>query len=403
MKLAKRVDHIRLSITQKMNEEIHGLIDSGEFVYNLTAGQLPFHPSTELVQSLEAELKFLNSFQYSPIQGDQELRTKLTNWFTGRRGIEDYSGKCIIANGAKQALYNALGSLVEEGDEVLLIAPYWVSFSEMIKFWGGIPKVIESSSYDNYEPDMKSLAEKITDKTKVLIINSPNNPTGVCYSEEWMKGLANCLRDFPDLYIISDEIYSELSYYDPKPKYFYQFNPELLNRTIIVNGISKSFAATGLRIGYAFGREDIIGAMELIQSQTTSGANSLVQAALKNVSFEKNNTDFLEPVLDQLRTNAAFLREKLRTSKLAHCWYQSTGAFYFLFNFSSTPYFIEKYGEQTEDFSQEICDELFAEKKVALVPGGSFGAPNSGRLSLAFDELLFEEAISHIVDFCHRV
>lgn len=401
MKLASRLKNISPSLTQKKNEEINELINEGEFVYNLTSGQLPFHPPKELIASLESELKFLNSFQYSPVAGNTELLKKIIQNFKIERNLTEYNGESIISNGAKQSIYNALGALIEKGDEVLLIAPYWVSFSEMIKFWQGAPKIINSFSYDNYEPDLKLLESSITDKTKVLILNSPNNPTGVSYSAEWMEGFAKLLKKFPDLIIISDEIYSKLCYFDPKPTYFYQFDQSLLERTIVINGISKSFAATGLRIGYTIAPVEIVNAMRLIQSQTTSGANSLSQRALSNLSFE-SNSHFLEEVLDKIRNNASFLREKLRESDLSHCWYQSTGAFYFLFNFSSTPYFESHFGTEKEDRSKAICDQLFKEKKVALVPGKPFGAPNCGRLSLAFDELLFEEAITHIVEFCRQ-
>lgn len=401
MKLAKRVSNIRHSVTQKINEEVIQLIEAGEFVYNLTSGQLPFHPPAPFIKSISQELKFLNSFQYSPVSGHKNLKNKLIASFVNARGLENFQGECIVSNGAKQVLYNSLGALVEEGDEIILIAPYWVSFSEMIKFWRGSPRVVNSKSYDNYTPNIDDIKNAINDKTKVLIINSPNNPTGVAYSDSWMKEIGKLLIEYPNLFIISDEIYSELSYYDPKPSFFYQYYPELLTRTIIVNGISKSFASTGLRIGYAFADHEIIKAMELIQSQTTSGASSLIQLALTNVAFDENK-EFLEEVLERLRRNASFLREKLRETHLSHCWYQSTGAFYFLFNFSSTNYFKERYQDKTEDFSQEICDDLFKTKRVALVPGGSFGAPNTGRLSLAFDELLFQEAVTHIIDFCHQ-
>lgn len=399
MKLARRVQDIHTSATQKLNEKINQLAQEGEFVYNLTSGQLPVHPPVELINALTTELKFLKSFQYSAVSGFPKLRDQLKDFYQEKRNLPFENLDCVISNGAKQSLYNVLGTIVEKGDEVIIISPYWVSFPAMIKFWGGVPVEFSSFAYDNYQPDLNKLMELINSKTKAIIINSPNNPTGVLYSENWMRSFAKMAKDFPDIVLVSDEIYSDLCYFDPKPQYFYQFAPELLSRTVIVNGISKTFAATGLRIGYTFAPKDIVKGMERIQSQTTSGANSLVQQALQNLNLNIAK-DFQKKIAERLRRNAEFLQEKLRQNDLAHCWYQSTSAFYFLFDFSSTAFFKKTYNDSLKDHSEEICEQLFLEKKVALVPGAPFGAPNKGRMSLAFDEILFEEAITHIIDFC---
>jgi aspartate aminotransferase len=184
-----------------------------------------------------------------------------------------------VSTGAKQALFNALSVILNPGDEVVLLSPYWLSYPQMIKLWGAEYKIVEGKLINRFEPDLQQLEEAITDKTKAVILNSPNNPTGVHYSDEWMKGFADVLKKKENVLILSDEIYGELSYYDPKPTYFYQHEESLLERTLIFDGLSKSFAATGLRLGYVLGDKKIIKAMNKVQGQSTSGANSLIQRA----------------------------------------------------------------------------------------------------------------------------
>src|SRR3989344_6999155 len=208
----------------------------------------------------------------------------------------------------------------------------------MIKFWGGIPTIVKSNVFDAFVPAIEDIRKTITPKTKVIIVNSPNNPSGVHYSEAWMKEFAALMHEYPDLVVISDEVYSDITYFDPKPSYFYQFDHSLLPRTIIVHAISKTLAATGLRLGWAVAPASIVSAMAKIQGQTTSGPNSLMQRAL--LDFDFNFLEgFLTPVKNHIRQNAATLREKFREASLGHCWYQSTSAFYFMIDFSRTPMF----------------------------------------------------------------
>ena len=154
---------------------------------------------------------------------------------------------CIVGNGSKHVIYNILGAILNPGDEVILITPYWVSYPEMVKFWGGVPVVIDSHAFDGYTPDFDDIKKVIGQRTKAIIINSPNNPAGIHYSDQWMQKFATFMLDYPEIAIISDELYSEITYFDPAPTYFYQHETKLLERTFIVNGISKSFACSGVK------------------------------------------------------------------------------------------------------------------------------------------------------------
>ena len=400
MLLSSRVKGLSYSITMKLNEKALNMSDEGKVIYNLSGGQLPIKPMAEFIEKIHHQLNFLKSYQYSTVAGVPKLRKKLIQYITESRNLtaETFENDfdCIVSNGSKHSIYNALGALIDPGDEVILLAPYWVSYPEMIKFWGGIPTVVKSNVFDAFVPAIEDIRKAMSPRTKAIIVNSPNNPAGVHYSEAWMREFVEFLRDYPDLIVISDEVYSELYYFDPKPSYFYQIDPTLLSRTIITHAISKSLAATGLRLGYAIGPSTLINAMGKIQGQTTSGPNSLIQRAL--IDFDLSLIDtFLGPVRHHVRQNAATIREKFREANLGHCWYQSTSAFYFMIDFSRTPMFARF--EADKDHSYVIADELLQNEGITVVPGSDFGLPNSARIALVIEEVPFQEAISKIVKY----
>ncbi|MCB9091777.1 MAG: aminotransferase class I/II-fold pyridoxal phosphate-dependent enzyme [Halobacteriovoraceae bacterium] len=403
MKLSQRISQSSKSVTMEWNEIVQDIRRQGKEVFNLTSGQLNFRPTPEFIQSLSSQLNFLGSFQYPPVKGLPVLRKKFLEYVEGQRKIDlqVHNGfDCIISNGSKHSLYNAFGSLIDAGDEVIILTPYWVSYPEMINFWGGKSVFVQTYLYDSFSPDINLILEKITDKTKAIIINSPNNPAGVHYDSDWMRSFAEAMKEHPSIYLISDEIYSDIFYYDPAPTYFYQYDESLLSRTLIINGISKSFASTGLRIGYCLAPKDIVDAMAIIQSQTTSGANSLVQRALKDFEFS-NLKFFLKQVRSHLRRSSEILREAFRSHDLSHCWYQTSSAFYFMLDFSRTnlyKVFKDRYPEES-DLSFKICEDILHKLHIALVPGKPFGLPNSARISLTTEEIPFEDAINKLCEY----
>lgn len=401
MKLSSRVRDINESVTLKLNAKAVALAEEGKEIYNLTAGQLPFRPMSEFTNLLRTELDFLKSYQYAPVPGYADLRKKIKDRLETSRAIKlPENFDCVIGNGAKHAIANVLGCLLEHGDEVVLLAPYWVSYPEMVKFCRGIPVIVSSSSFDQFEPSIDDIEAAITDRTRVIIINSPNNPAGINYSEKWMREFATMMKRHKDVAIISDEIYYELYYFDPKPTFFYQFEPELLDRTVIVDGISKTFASTGLRIGWCLCPSDLASAVSKLQGQTTSGANSLVQRALAN--FDLSSVEaYLEPIKRHLRENSEALREALRSQKLSHSWYQSTSAFYFLVDFTQAPVInrFKKNEDDLTDYSYELCEALLNEYGVAMVPGQAFGTPNTARLSLVLEKEPFKVACEKLTNF----
>lgn len=408
MKLSSRVKGIPESVTLKLNSKALELQEQGKQIYNLTAGQLPFRPPLTFIDSLRSELDFLKSYQYSPVAGYQELRKKLLKHVEHSRGISfqnlDTEFDCVISNGAKHSISNILGALIDPGDEVVIFSPYWISYPEMIKFCRGVPIIVQTNIYDMFTPNLNELKKVLSSRTKAIILNSPNNPAGIHYSDEWMSAFADLMEEFPDIAIISDEIYFDVYYYDPKPTYFYQKKPELLKRTIIVDGISKAFASTGLRIGYCVAPVQLAKAMENLQGQLTSSANSLIQRAMLAYDFD-NAQDFLTPVKNHLRDNAIVIREKLKEHNLMKCWYQPTSAFYFMIDFSQAPIFNNYATEDKEsrkeigDYSVRICEDILNDTGVVIVPGTDFGLPNSARLSLVLHKEAFSEAMVKLMRY----
>ncbi len=405
MELSSRAKGIAESVTLKLNSKAMELAEGGKQIYNLTAGQLPFRPPQTFIDSIRTELDFLKSYQYSPVAGFVELRKKIMNHIQETRGInfsqfEEEEFDCVVSNGAKHAISNILGAIINPGDEVIIISPFWISYPEMIKFCRGVPIEVRSSVFDVFSPPLAEIRKAISEKTKAIILNSPNNPAGIHYSDQWMSEFADLLLEYPHVNVISDEIYFEVFYYDPRPTYFYQKKPELLKRTIIVDGISKAFASTGLRIGYCIGPKNICKGIENLQGQLTSSANSLIQRALIDYDFASAH-EFLIPVKNHLRDNASIIREKLKEADLLKCWYQPVSAFYYMIDFSQTPAFTKylKDKHDKSDYSIQICEDILNKCGVVIVPGTDFGMPNSARLSLVLHKEAFTEAMDKIVHF----
>lgn len=399
MLLSSRVKGVADSITQQLNEKAQRLTEEGHVVYNLSAGQLPIKPPQDFIEKIQQQLNFLKSYQYSPVSGTGELRKKILNSHASERRSSVEGLDVILSNGSKQSIYIALGALLDPGDEVILLAPYWVSYPEMIKFWGGVPVTVKSNVFDAFSPALEDIARVITPRTRAIIVNSPNNPGGIHYPEQWMRAFADMMRAHSHVWLLSDEVYADLSYFDPAPTYFYQHDPGLIPRTIVFGAISKSLASTGLRLGWTIAPAPATAAMARIQGQATSGPSALIQRALVDFDFGKIPA-FLNPVKVHLRKSANLVRDKLREADLQNIWYQPHSAFYFMLDFSRTPVFARFAGEHPEqDYSKDICQELLERHGLALVPGADFGLPNSGRMSLTMEEVPFQEALNRLVRF----
>lgn len=403
--LSDRILSSNESITLKLNSKAEALRKEGKKVYNLTAGQLPYRPSSNLITNIEKQLNLLSSYQYSPAAGRVDVKEKVIKYFEDTRDLslprDEYSA--ILSTGAKQSIFNAVGATINPGDEVLLFAPYWISYPEIIKYWQGVPVVIEPHTSVTAAPQIEEIEAKITNKTKMIMLNSPGNPSGVFYEESWIQEFSQMLSKYPNILLVSDEIYFKLNYYDPTPRYPYQFDSELLKRTLLVDGISKSMACTGLRIGFTVGPKEIIKGMSVLQGQSTSGANSLVQGALSEYDFADIDS-YLAPVKNHLRVNSEIVKERMQYFRIDKAWYQTNSAFYFFLDFSKMPIIkkFKKNDSDDTDYAFQICEELISETGVVVVPGTDFGIKNSARMSLVLERKVFTEAVDLLFDYLSR-
>ena len=388
MKTSNRSQSISSSLTLSLNTRSLELIKQGHTIYNLTAGQLPFPPPKEFISLIKSECDAPESYRYSPVSGFPELRALLLDHFSHSREVSPVNFDCIISNGAKHTLSNIMGAIIDPGDEVVLLRPYWVSYPEIVSFFGGLPKMVDSNIKYNFTPSLNDIEKTFTKKTKAIIVNSPNNPAGIHYNKEWMEQFGRLLLKYPHIWIISDEIYDTLYYAGQAPTYFYQYIPELLPQTCIINGISKSLASTGLRLGYLFAQKDIIKVLEKIQGHTASNANSLIQRALMpfNMGLQEN---YLDPIKKHLRENVQELTGKLKTLSKAPQMYNPQSAFYYLLHFT----------EDKKDRSIEWTESLLEQYGVVCIPGTAFGMANTARVGLVSKKEEFRQAFQHIISF----
>ncbi len=397
MQFSQKVLAISESITLKLNEKAVALSEQGENVYNLTAGQLPFKPDQMFIDYMENELIHLKSFQYSPVSGFNKLREQIIEHVERTRSIKLSQTDAIVSNGGKHSLFTLLSTILDVEDEVVLLSPYWLSYPEMVSLLGAKNVIVEGKRENGFAAELSEIEKCITDKTKAIIINSPSNPAGVFYSPEWMKGFAELAKKYPNVWLISDEIYFHLAYGAEKPTYFYQFAPELLSRTAILDGLSKALSCTGLRIGYCVGPKELIGRMSKFQAHTASGANSLVQKAMMKYPLEQVDR-FLEPVLLHLSENVQILHDKFKEYGLEELSYECNSAFYYLIDLTKTTYFKNNFNEQ-RDFSSQIAEAMLDKIRVAVVPTSSFGAPNAVRISLVLPVPEFTAAVERLCKF----
>ena len=396
IELSERIQSISESMTLKMSERARTLAKTGKKIYNLTAGELPFRPPKEFVHRIEGELGELESYHYSPVAGISELREKIMYFHQETRNIQfaDVGEEmdCLISHGGKQALANFFASWINPGDEVVVISPYWTSYPEQIKVHGGKVVMVNADRQNSFVPDLEQIHKSINSKTKAIVINSPNNPTGIHYPTNWMEEFVKFMTDYPELMVVSDEIYYLLNY-KSTPTYYYQKNPQLLQQTIIIDGISKFFASTGLRLGWAIAPKKLIRGMSSFQGQTTSGANSLVQRSLLGVDLPLIES-YLEPIKKHLKDNANTLKDICQSHGMEDIYYQTTSAFYSLMDFSETVH-----SKGMDDCSGRVCEELLDRHGIVTAPGSAFGTRHSIRINLAVEKNLFSEAIEVMVRF----
>lgn len=388
MKLANRVQTLTPSKTLAITAKAKELKKSGHDVIGLGAGEPDFNTPQYIIEAAKNAMED-GLTKYTPAGGVIELREEIARKFKTDNNLDYKPEEIIVTSGAKHALYTLFQVLLNDGDEVILPSPYWVSYPEQIKLAGGVPVIIEALEETEFKITTDQLERAITDKTKAVIINSPSNPTGMVYTEEELRAIGEiCLKK--GVLIISDEIYEKLIYTENPHVSIAQLSPELKEHTVVFNGVSKSYAMTGWRIGYAAGPADIIKAMTNLASHSTSNPTSISQyAALAAYAEENQPIEEMRKVFkERLDKLHGWLTEIPGVSCL-----KPQGAFYVFPNVAEAA--------KNNGFSNvdDWVEALLEEEKVALVPGSSFGAPDNVRLSYATSLDLLEEAAKRIKRF----
>lgn len=388
IQLAGRVGALTPSSTLAITAKAKELKAQGKDVIGLGAGEPDFNTPQHII---DAAVKSMNEgfTKYTPSGGLPELKKEIAAKLKADQGLDYQLNELIVTSGAKHALYTLFQVLLNEGDEVIIPIPYWVSYPEQVKLAGGTPVYVEGLEQNNFKITPAQLKEKVTDKTKAVIINSPSNPTGMVYSREELQALGDvCLEE--GILIISDEIYEKLIYGEAAHISIAQLSDELKKQTIIINGVSKSHSMTGWRIGYAAGDSSIIKAMTDLASHSTSNPTTPAQYA--TIAAYAGSQEKVEKMRSAFEERLEIIHLKLNEIPGISC-IKPQGAFYLFPNAKEAALMT---GCKDVD---EFAEILLTEANVAVVPGSGFGAPDFMRLSYATSLSQLEEAISRIHDF----
>ena len=394
MELSKRVKALTPSSTLAISAKAKEYNRKGYDVIALGVGEPDFNTPDYITDAAEKAMNEGHT-KYTASGGIPELKEAIVEKFKTDNGLDYTTDEVIVTAGAKFALYELCQVLIDEGDEVIIPSPYWVSYPEHVKLAGGTPVIVEGKEENDFKITKQQLKEVITPKTKAVIINSPSNPTGMMYTESELKEIGDtCLEH--DILIVSDEIYEKLIYVDEPHVSIASLSEALKKQTVVINGVSKSHAMTGWRIGYAAGPKDIIKAMTTHASQTTSNPSSVSQyAALEAYTNAKGNKE-TEQEMKKVFSGRLDRFYELITKIPGISCNKPHGAFYIFVNAKEVA---EKSGFKTVDAWVEA---LLEEEKVALVPGSGFGAPDNVRLSYATSMENLEKAAERIARFVEK-
>ncbi|WP_313346073.1 pyridoxal phosphate-dependent aminotransferase [Sedimentibacter sp.] len=372
--ISKRIQEMIPSVTLAQSEKIAQLKKQGIDVIGFNIGEPDFNTPDNIIKKAEEAYRF-GYTKYTPASGSIELREEICRKFKKDYDLNYTMKDVIVSAGAKQSLTNALMAIIDPGDEVIVPTPCWISYIEMIKLTGGIPVLIEMDENTGYDLDVDKIKDKITNKTKVILINSPNNPTGAVYKRDSLEKLGN-LAVKNNFYIISDEIYEKLVYDGEANFCTASISPEIKEKTITVNGVSKSYAMTGWRIGYAVGPAHVIKAMSDYQGHTTTSPNSPAQYA--SIEALSNSEKFVEKMRKEFDKRRKFIVERLNKIEGISCVLPK-GAFYVMIKINE--FYGKSYNGFTINNSMDMCDYMLSESRIAVVTGDAFFAKDSIRIS----------------------
>ncbi|MAK76167.1 MAG: pyridoxal phosphate-dependent aminotransferase [Alphaproteobacteria bacterium] len=393
--IANRLSAIKPSQTIAISAKARALAAEGKDIIGLSAGEPDFDTPDHVIEAAIAAMR-AGETRYTDPDGTPELKAAVARKFKRDNNLDYAPSQVSIATGGKQILYNALMASLDEGDEVVIPAPYWVSYPDMVLLAGGTPVIVPCSQENRFILQPADLEAAITPKTKWIIFNSPSNPTGAGYTHDDLKRITDVLMRHPHVWVMTDDMYEHLVYDDFKFCTPAEVEPGLYDRTLTVNGMSKAFCMTGWRIGYAAGPESLIKGMRTIQSQSTSNPNSIAQAA--SIAALDGPMEFLAANNEVFKARRDLVVSMLNQAPGINC-HTPEGAFYVYPSVAgcigkSTP--SGKVIENDEDF----VSELLGAEGVAAVHGAAFGLEPHFRISYATATELLEDACARIQRFC---
>ena len=392
--ISERINRFEQSLTVKISQKARELRLKGRKVISLSSGE-PDFDTPDHIKSKAIEAIKDGFTKYTQVDGIIELKESIKNKLKKENNLHYECSQITVGVGGKHVIYNLFMSSIDKNDEVIIPAPYWVSYPDIISLCGGKPVVVETSMSENFKITPQLLEKNISDKTKWFIINSPCNPTGAVYSKEEIKEIASVLLKYPSIMILSDDIYEHIIY---ENKTFYNIlnvEPKLFNRTFLVNGVSKAYSMTGWRIGYGAGPKEIIKAMAKIQSQSTTNPSSISQAAA--VEALSGRQDFIKIRSDSFKERRDFVVKTLNNIKGLSCL-KPSGAFYVFPNCKKL------LGKKTKlKTDKDFVEKLLAEAEVAVVQGSAFGLDGYFRISYATSMDNLKKALERIKSFCESL
>ena len=388
MELADRVKSIKPSPTLAITAKANQMKAEGQDVVGFGAGEPDFDTPENIKQACIDSLLAGNT-KYTPVPGTNEAKDAVIEKLKKDQGLEYARNQIVISCGAKHTLYNIMQALFQEGDEVLIPAPYWVSYPDQVILASARPVIVQTSEENGFIPTVSDLEKATTSKTKALVINSPSNPTGGAATRQQLEDIARFAVK-KDLIVISDEIYEKIIYDGFKFMSIAEL-PGMVERTVVVNGLSKAYSMTGWRIGYAAGPVDLVGAITKIQSQSTSNPVSFIMPAV--VEALTGPQDFIDTMVAEFDRRRMYICDKLNSMEGVTC-YKPQGAFYVFPNFSGL--YGRKFNGKAIEGSNDFADYLLDEAKVAIVSGIAFGADDYARLSYAISMENIEKGLDRI-------
>lgn len=394
--IADRAAGISPSLTLSITAKAKKMKAEGISVIGFGAGEPDFNTPAYIIEAAKKALD-RGLTKYTESSGIADLKRAIADKFEKDNGLTYAANQIIVSNGAKHSLFNAVFALVNKGDEVLIPSPYWLTYPELVKMAGGIPVFIKTKPENGFKVTPEELSEAVTEKTKLFILNSPSNPTGTVYTKEELAKLGSILVE-KNIWIISDEIYEKLIY-KGKHVSIASLSEELYNRTVVVNGLSKSYSMTGWRIGYLAAPKEVAKAIDAVQSHATSNPNTIAQYASVEALTNPEGEIFLSEMVRTFDKRRKFMVEKINAIKNISC-YEPCGAFYVMMDISKLKGKV--YKGQIINSSVEIAEKML-DCGAAVVPGAAFGNDDYVRLSYAISIEDIEKGLNRIADFVNLV